>query len=143
MRNRLRRRQSMSEINVVPYVDVMLVLLVIFMITAPLLTQGVEVNLPSTKAKSIAAKEKPPIIVSVDKMGLYYLNISKTPDAPVEPKQLQLRIAAELVRDKTREVLVRGDKEVSYDRIISAMVSIQQAGAETVGLVTDPNSERA
>jgi biopolymer transport protein TolR len=125
-----------SEINVVPYIDVMLVLLVIFMVTAPLLQQGVAVDLPQAKAESIPHQEKEPVVVSVDKEGSLYLNIADNPNSPQHISDLVLRLKAELVRDSNRKILVKGDKSVDYGRVMNAMVLIQQAGASSVGLVT-------
>jgi len=123
--------------NVVPYVDVMLVLLVIFMTTAPLLLQGVEVDLPNAKAKVISQKSEPPMVVSVDKTGNYYLNIADKPKSPITDKDLLIRIAAELTRAPKRAVLVKGDKAVDYGKVVQAMTLLQQAGAPSVGLMTE------
>jgi len=129
----------------VPYIDVMLVLLVIFMITAPLLSQGVKVDLPNAKAKAISVKEKAPVIVSVDKQGQYYLNISQQPNIPLLPQQLITKIAAELTVAKQDgqhlTVLVKGDKAVNYEKVVQAMVLLQQAGVEKVGLMTQENGD--
>lgn len=136
------RRKPMAEINVVPYIDVMLVLLIIFMVTTPLLTEGVKVNLPQAAAKTVDSKEQEPIVVSVDAKGLYYLNISRTPDEPMNPNDIAVRVAAELElarqNGKPRDVLVKGDKDVDYGKVMQAMVLLQQAGAEAVGLITTP-----
>ena len=133
-----RRADIVAEINVTPMVDVMLVLLVIFMITAPLLTTGVQVELPQAQAKTIDPDEQEPLVVSVDSAGKYYLNVAQYPERPIDLESLSLRIAAELQRHPKRPVLVRGDKTVAYGEVIKAMVFLQQAGAGTVGLVTDP-----
>lgn len=140
------KRRMMSEINVVPYIDVMLVLLVIFMITAPLLSQGVEVNLPKASAEALSSKQKEPLIVSVDENGQYFLNVSTYPEQPVLAAPLMTRIAAELAlskqRHEDRAVLVRGDRDVDYGRVIQLMVLLQQAGVENIGLMTeDPENE--
>jgi biopolymer transport protein TolR len=142
MRVRSRTRRSVSDINVVPYIDVMLVLLVIFMITAPLLTQGVHINMPEADAKPIKTIEQTPIIVSVDKDGNYYLNINSNPDAPLEGEALATRVAAELAIAKekgvTKHVLVKGDQDVNYGVVISAMTLLQRAGVDEIGLLTKP-----
>ena len=134
------RRRPMAEINVVPYIDVMLVLLVIFMITAPLLTQGVKVDLPKASAQSLPPDQQP-IVVSVDAQGNYYLNISSTPNQPIDPITLSNRVAAELQaatqQGQSRNVMVKGDEHVDYGKVVSAMVLLQQAGAPSVGLITD------
>jgi biopolymer transport protein TolR len=135
-------RRPMAEINVVPYIDVMLVLLVIFMITAPLLSQGVNVELPKAAAKPLA-QQKEPIIVSVNAQGQYFLNIG---DNPTQAKDLNAiknyvskALACAKVKGETQSVFVKGDKRVDYDKIMQAMVFLQQAGAESVGLITqDP-----
>lgn len=140
----IRRRATkklVSEINVVPYIDVMLVLLVIFIVTAPLLQQGVSVDLPQASAKTLPPAEKEPIIVSVDKEGRYYLNIADKPHATIDAEALTTRVAAELQRYAQRKVLVKADQSVNYGKVVGAMVLLQQAGAPTVGLVTQ-NDER-
>lgn len=131
-----------AEINIVPYVDVMLVLLVIFMITAPLLTEGVQVDLPQASAKTIDRQALEPMVVTVDKIGNYYLNINENASKPMMPDALALRIAAELARTPTRQTMVRADDQASYGQVVSAMVLLQQAGVPSVGLVTGPVEER-
>jgi biopolymer transport protein TolR len=131
-----------SEINVVPYIDVMLVLLVIFMITAPMLTQGVTVDLPKVAStESLKSTEREPIIVSINQQGDYFLNIHAQPEMPMESEALMVRVAAELELAKQSHqsinVLVKGDQGVSYGKVITAMGLLKQAGAEQVGLLTD------
>jgi biopolymer transport protein TolR len=134
-------RKPLAEINVVPYIDVMLVLLVIFMITAPLLSQGVHVDLPHAKANALVVKHKAPLIVSIDKQGRYYLNVTTTPEVPMLSDQLVNRIAAELALAKQEgediTVLVKGDKDVDYGTVVQAMVLLQHAGVSKVGLMTE------
>lgn len=141
MLNKRQRKRPMSEINVVPYIDVMLVLLVIFMVTTPLLSQGVKVNLPQASAQTLSPKEKEPIIVSVDAQGQLYLNIANNPGQALDTTTLQNQVAAELRVDQQqniqRSVLVKADKSVNYGTVMQAMVLLQQAGAESVGLVTE------
>lgn len=135
----IRRRESkklVSEINVVPYIDVMLVLLVIFIVTAPLLQQGVAVDLPQASAKTLPPAEKEPIIVSVDKEGHYYLNVADAPHLAIDHAALTARVMAELERHPQRKVLVKADENVNYGTVVGAMVLLQKAGAPTVGLVT-------
>ena len=143
MRPRTKKR-PIAEINVVPYIDVMLVLLVIFMITAPLLTQGVNVNLPQAKAKALSAKDKTPLVVSVNSRGQYFLNLAKDPLHPLNPQQLMSQVSAYLLLAKEhhqhRPVYVKGDRAVNYGRVVQAMVMLQKAGAGDVGLITDPSS---
>ncbi len=139
------RREPIAEINVVPYIDVMLVLLVIFMVTTPLLSQGVKVELPKTQAKALDAKQKQPIIVTVDDKGQYYLNVASKPDQPQNQVVLVNRVAAELrlaqQASQPRQVLVKGDTHVDYGSVVKVMGLLQQAGAETVGLLTTPTEE--
>lgn len=135
----IRRRTNkklVAEINVVPYIDVMLVLLVIFIVTAPLLQQGVSVDLPQASAKTLPPAEKEPIIVSVDKEGHYYLNIAEKPEAVIDSEALTTCVATELQRHVQRKVLVKADQGVNYGKVVGAMVLLQKAGAPTVGLVT-------
>lgn len=133
-----KRRKVMSEINVVPYIDVMLVLLVIFMVTAPMLSQGVNVDLPQAEAKPLKSEqEQEPIIVSVDKEGRYFLNIAEKPEESVGEDYLMSRVAAKLRGQKNLPVYVKGDKNVNYGQVVSVMVLLQTAGAPTVGLITE------
>ncbi len=134
------RRRAMAEINVVPYIDVMLVLLVIFMITTPMLTQGVNINMPDAPAKEIGVQDQLPLIVSVDGRGNYYLNISSAPDIPISERDLLTKVAAEMAKSQkqksTRQVLVKGDRDVDYGKVMQAMVLLQKAGVGEIGLVT-------
>jgi len=139
------KRRAIAEINVVPFIDVMLVLLVIFVITAPLLTQGVKVELPKTDAKAIAEQHKEPIIVTVDASGQFYLNLAEKPQQAITARTLDHLVRDELGRNNAqseRPVLVRGDKRVDYGKVVEAMVLLQQAGAKSVGLITDPGSDK-
>jgi len=135
-----KRHRPLAEINVVPYIDVMLVLLVIFMVTAPLLFQGVDVNLPTASAKPIDHKLQDPIVLSIDARGNYYLNISSNPTRIISAADLANQVASELKHvsggASARQVLVKGDKNISYGKIVQAMVLLQHAGAPNVGLVT-------
>lgn len=130
----------MSEINVVPYIDVMLVMLVIFMITAPLLNQGVEVDLPQASAEPLdPQKNKDPLELTVDSDGNYYLNIGvEDPSEAIDAETLVLRAAAVLRQRPGVAVLVRGDERVDYGKVVAAMALLQQAGAPSVGLITEP-----
>ena len=143
LKNRKSRRSPLAEINVVPYIDVMLVLLVIFMITTPLLSQGVNVDLPHATSKPIATKKEEPIIVSIDAKGTYYLNISATPDQAIDASDLTSQVMAALqatnhAGNEPRQVLVKGDQSVDYGKVMQAMVLLQQAGVSGVGLITQP-----
>ena len=142
-----KRNKQLAEINVVPYIDVMLVLLVIFMITAPMLTQGVNVELPDSQAKPIESKAQEPIILSVSESGLYYLNVDSNPHQPITPELLSVRISALLrlakENNEKRQVLVKGDKKVDYGKVVKAMALLQKAGAESVGLLSAPPADLA
>jgi len=136
----------MGEINVVPYIDVMLVLLIIFMITAPLLTQGVQVELPEANAKPIdpeLLRDREPLVLSVDRDGRYYLNIGGDEDSPVSEAEVARRAGAVLARDGDTPVLVKADERVPYGRVVRGMVLLQQAGAKKLGFLTDPKAARA
>ena len=130
---RHRKKKQMAEINVVPYIDVMLVLLVIFMVTAPLLTEGVKVDLVQADAKPIDNKEIEPVILSVDDQGKYFIDKEAK-----EPEAIRAYAAAVLRRNPKVEFMVRGDKDVAYEAVVNAMVLLQQAGVPSVGLITDP-----
>ena len=134
-------RRLMGEINVVPYIDVMLVLLIIFMITAPLLTQGIEVDLPKADAEPLdneLLRQTEPLILTVTRTGGLYLNIGDDEDTPLEPRIIVARAAAVLRRAPETPMLVRADEAVPYGRVVEGMVLLQAAGAEKVGFVTDP-----
>jgi biopolymer transport protein TolR len=141
-----RRRRLMAEINVVPYIDVMLVLLIIFMITAPLLAEGIKVELPKAGARVIPPemmKDVKPIILSVDASGRLFLNYNKPEDEPMTPETVEAQAAAVLRRAPETTVLVRGDYRVAYGEIVAAMTILQRAGASKVGFVTQPPEKRA
>ena len=127
------RRKPMSEINVVPYIDVMLVLLVIFMITTPLLSQGVKVDLPQAEAKPVESPELETLVVTVDRDGKFYLD-----DKLIEKGPLQKKVNAILAQRPQTPVLIRGYRQVPYGTVVSAMVLLQQSGAKSVGLITEP-----
>ncbi len=136
-----RRRRLMAEINVVPYIDVMLVLLIIFMITAPLLKEGVKVDLPGAGARPIDAeflKNHEPLVVTIDARGRLYVNFGQNPDQPVSDATITSRTAALLRRDPQTPVLVKADTSVPYGTVVRAMVLLQHAGAAKVGFLTDP-----
>ncbi|STX38504.1 protein TolR [Legionella feeleii] len=141
LRKKTTTSRPIAEINVVPYIDVMLVLLVIFMITAPMLTQGVTVDLPKAASEALKPSEREPIIVSVNQQGDYFLNIDSTPESPIEPQALMVRVAAELElarqSNQALNVLVKGDQGVAYGKVVGAMSLLKQAGAAQVGLLTD------
>lgn len=135
-------RRAIAEINVVPYIDVMLVLLIIFMVAAPLLSQGVNVNLPRAAANALPPKNEPPIIVSVDQAGRLYLNTAREPRQPISAQTLAAQVTAQLAiakqKNVSREVYVKGDRAVGYGKVVEVMALLQKSGVENVGLVTEP-----
>ena len=136
-----RRRRLMGEINVVPYIDVMLVLLIIFMITAPLLAEGVKVELPKAGARPIPPemlKDSKPIVLSIDAQGRLFLNYNQPEDEPLTAEKVEAQAAAVLRRAPQTTVLVRGDYRVAYGEVVGAMTILQRAGASQVGFVTQP-----
>ena len=128
----------MSEINVVPYIDVMLVLLIIFMITAPLLSQGVAVELPQVPSQPMPPTNHEPVIISVDGRGNFYINYGEAQDKPVNPDTLASRVAALRKYQPGIPVFVKGDKDVNYGRVVELMAVLQATGVEGVGLLTEP-----
>ncbi|MBT3309511.1 MAG: protein TolR [Gammaproteobacteria bacterium] len=132
------RKRPMASINVVPYIDVMLVLLIIFMVTAPLLTQGVKVDLPQTESKSVENSQEEPVVVTVRGDGVLFINVGDHPEKPVDPDLLQKRVALLVERNPATQVLVRGDHRVDYGAVVGVMALLQQSGLPSVGLVTDP-----
>ena len=131
------KRKPMSDINVVPYIDVMLVLLVIFMITAPLLTTGVEVDLPQASSEPIDNEAAEPLIVTVNKEGDYYLSVGDNPDKPIDDQAMVTLTAAVLKHKPATPVMIRGDGRVEYSKVVYAMTLLQRAGAPSVGLITE------
>ncbi|PCJ47451.1 MAG: protein TolR [Moraxellaceae bacterium] len=138
------KRKPVSEINVVPYLDVMLVLLVVFMITAPMMVQGVKVELPDADAKPITLdNDQDMVIVSIDAKGVYYLNIGGDPKQPKSKEQVA-DIVSKIVKAKPKTVvLVEGDSRVPYGVVVTMMAALQKAGVADVGLITEiPASEQ-
>lgn len=134
-----KKRKPMAEINVVPYIDVMLVLLVIFMITAPLITAGVKVDLPPADAEPMSTNEEPPLVASIDKNGNYYLSVGDSRDQSLTEDELIALVQTQQQQNPELQIVVNGDRDVLYGRVIRLMVLLQQhAGMETVGLMTDP-----
>ncbi|MHB8623597.1 MAG: protein TolR [Sulfuricaulis sp.] len=130
---RKRRKKLMSDINVVPYIDVMLVLLVIFMITAPLLSQGVKVDLPKAAARVVDNQDSETLVVTVSSEGRYYLD-----DRSITPEELGRKVTAILRLRPQTPVLIRGDQHANYGEVVKAMTLLQSAGAPSVGLLTEP-----
>ena len=138
----MQKRKPIAEINVVPYIDVMLVLLIIFMVTAPLLKQGVDVDLPNAPANPLDVDSPEPIVISIDKKGGMYLNIAPEAEALIDADALVKQVKAALVKDPKRPVMVRGDANGPYQNVVSTLVLLQQADVGSVGLVTDPEETR-
>lgn len=132
-----KRRRPVSEINVVPYIDVMLVLLIIFMVTAPLVTQGVKVDLPKAEAESLADDAKPPIIASVNAAGEYFINVGDKQDDPMSATDLAVIVAQQIQKEPNTPVVVKGDGAVPYANVVQLMVLLQRAGVPSVGLMTE------
>ena len=137
-RRRVYRNRRIAEINVIPYIDVMLVLLVIFMISAPLMNQSVKIELPQADAAPIEPGESRTLLLDIDRDGAYYLYSAGEAPAPLEPEQIAARATAILSVDPQTPVLVRADGGVDYATVIAAMAQLQQAGAAEVGLSTQP-----
>ena len=134
----LKKRKVISEINVVPYIDVMLVLLIIFMVTAPLLTQGIKVELPKAGAEPISdTSSLTPLILSVNATGELFINVGDEENKPKDAESIVSRTRAVLASQPTTMVLVKADRRVPYGNVVGAMVLLQQGGAENIGFVTD------
>lgn len=135
----LQKRKLMAEINVVPYIDVMLVLLVIFMVTAPLLTQGIEVSLPKANSEPIDdVANHPPVVLSVDAEGNLYLSVGDNKNEPTTGKEVVAHIGAVMRNRPDTPILVKADRAVPYGNVVGAMVLLQKGGALNIGFVTDP-----
>jgi len=132
----------MAEINVVPYIDVMLVLLVIFMATAPLLMQGVEVDLPDASSSPVSDSDAEPLIVSIDAQAKLYLNLGASDDLALNIETVKQRVATVLKRNPEKAVMVWGDAAVPYGEVVALMSELQEAGALSVGLVTEAPARR-
>lgn len=132
------KRKPMSEINVVPYIDVMLVLLIIFMVTAPMLTQGIKVDLPKVETSPVKLeKNQEPMIISVDSNGAYYMDMSANSKQPMELDALIQKVRGVIEQNPQLSILIRGDKHVEYGVVVSLMSELQGAGANGVGLITE------
>ena len=137
MRRKHGRRKPMAEINVVPYIDVTLVLLIIFMITTPMLQTGVEVDLPKAQSAMVEQKEgKPPIVVSIKETGEYFMNTDGQNDEQIEPEVINDRVALVLSNKPGTQVLINADKGVDYGTVVTVMAALKNAGVPTVGLMT-------
>jgi biopolymer transport protein TolR len=134
----------MAEINVVPYIDVMLVLLIIFMVTAPMLNQGVDVNLPNVDASPVTVEpDENQLIVSVSNKGLYYLERGSDDPKAMALVDIQKYVSTLLKSQPKTDVLVRGDEAVPYGVVVALMGSLQAAGAKSVGLITEAPDPQA
>ena len=142
MKRRLSRQRLMAEINVVPYIDVMLVLLIIFMITAPLISQGVKIDLPQAPSIVIPPSQQEPVIVTVDAGGDVYIDSGDKPKVAIEEEVLVTRVAGLLKYRPDIQILVKGDREVAYGRVVAVMALLQGAGVDSVGLVTEPPEQQ-
>jgi biopolymer transport protein TolR len=133
-----KRRKPMGEINVVPYIDVTLVLLIIFMITTPMLQTGVEVDLPEAEAATVEQKDGglPPIVISIKKEGKYYINVDGLTDDEVQPEDVNARVTAVLATNKAPQVLINADKTIEYGVVVTVMADLKKAGIPNVGLMT-------
>ena len=137
-----KRRAPMSEINVVPYIDVTFVLLMIFMITAPLVQTGVDVDLPKAETAAVDLKDEPPVIISIKRDGTFYIDIGDRQDEPVDDDVLYTRVAAVMKNNPQAQIYVRGDHQVEYGKIVTVMAALKNAGAPKVGLMTTPPPEK-
>jgi len=137
-RHQRSKRKPMAEINVVPYIDVMLVLLVIFMVTAPLLYQGVDVDLPQAEAEPVSQDSEDPIIVTVSENGELRASIGADPDEALSADELADMVSKVMRNNPETPVLVRGDAAVRYGRVLETMTLLQQAGVPQVGMMTRP-----
>ena len=140
IRRQRAKRKLNAEINVVPYIDVTLVLLIIFMVTAPMLMQGVKVDLPDAAAEPVDNQDSEPLIVSVDAAGKFYLNVGGNEKQALELATIKQRVGAVLRRSPEKPVLVWGDEGVAYGLVVTLMTTLQEAGAPSVGLVTEEPS---
>lgn len=137
MSRRTTRRKPIAEINVVPYIDVTLVLLIIFMITAPLIQTGIDVDLPQAQAKEVEQDDIPPVIISIDKQGRYFLDLGGQEAEQAEAKELLILVSAVLKNKPKTKIYIRGDKAVDYGKVVTVMAALKNAGVPNVGLMTE------
>ena len=131
------KHRPMAEINVVPYIDVMLVLLIIFMVTAPMLMQGVKVDLPVASADPVENQDSEPLIISIKSSGELFLNLGSGEDVSISVATIKQRVSVIMRRNPQKPVLVWGDRAVPYGDVVTLMTALQQAGAPSGGLVTE------
>jgi len=139
LQTRNRRRRRMAEINIVPYIDVMLVLLIIFMVTAPMLNLGADIQLPQSGAKALQ-DEKQPVLVTVDQQGKVFLTLGKSAREQVDDETLVKDVSAFVKQDPKASVMLGGDKRVDYGRVNQVLGLLQQAGVAKVGLMSQPET---
>ena len=136
----MKRRNLISDINVVPYIDVMLVLLVIFMISAPLMVQGIQVNLPEASSEALPVKNNEPLIISIDQEGKIFLETESTKNQSLTLLELNLFVSKIFQASPNMQVVIRGDASVAYQRVMVVMAELQSAGASDIGLISQPGS---
>ena len=136
----MKRRNLISDINVVPYIDVMLVLLVIFMISAPLMVQGIQVNLPQASSEALPVTNNEPLIVSIDKNGELFLETDSTKDKSLSLEELNFSVTKIFESNPNLQVVIRGDGKVQYEKVMTVMAELQMAGATNIGLISKPIS---
>jgi biopolymer transport protein TolR len=136
------RRNLISDINVVPYIDVMLVLLVIFMISAPLMVQGIQVNLPQASSEALPVKNNEPLIVTIDKNGGVFLEVDSSKDKSLTLDELNISVTKIFEANPNLQVVIRGDAQVEYEKVMSVMAELQMAGATDIGLISEPLSSK-
>lgn len=136
----MKRRNLISDINVVPYIDVMLVLLVIFMISAPLMVQGIQVNLPQASSEALPVTNNEPLIVSIDKNGELFLETVSTKDKSLSLEELNFSVTKIFESNPNLQVVIRGDGKVQYEKVMTVMAELQMAGATDIGLISKPIS---
>ena len=137
IRRTRKKRKLNAEINVVPYIDVTFVLLVIFMVTAPMLTQGVDVELPQASAEPVDSEDEEPLILTVNAAGEYFINLGEDETQPRTADDIETQVGRILQVNPRKLLLVRGDRDARYEQVVRLMVMLQGAGAARVGLVTE------
>lgn len=141
MSRKNRRRKPMGEINVVPYIDVTLVLLIIFMITTPLLQTGVQVDLPEAESAVVEQKNDPPVVISIKEQGQYYIIVGEQEQEQIQPEEIEGRVSAVLSNKPETQVLIEADKGVEYGVVVTVMAGLKNAGVANVGLMTKPGEQ--
>ena len=137
---RRQKRKLIAEINVVPYIDVTLVLLIVFMAAVPLVMQAVDVDLPKVSAKPINIQVEEPLVVTINSSGELFVNLGQAPEEAVDSNTLKASVQKVLKANPQTQVMVWGDQKASYGQVVGLMSLLQAAGAQSVGLVTEPGS---